>query len=141
MWSALLIELRPWTGYGIGGVWRDQLAEPTRSILNGLGFRVFHAHNGFLEILLQLGAVGLLLFAVFLASYLRTAVQLMSNRPEFSRFVILYAVMIIVTSLSEVTTIGIWIMFLGMIHAGMLRSRVDDLAAPRGPATARPGPP
>ena len=135
------IELQPWTGYGIGGVWLDRTAEPTRSILSGLGFPISHAHNGFLEILLRLGVVGLLLFVVFLASYFRTAVQLMSNQPEFSRFAILFASMILFTALSEVTTFGIWIMFLGMFHAAMLRMRADELAAPPGPATARPGPP
>jgi exopolysaccharide production protein ExoQ len=131
VWEGVIqaIELEPWTGYGIGGVWFDQAAEPTRTIVSSLGFKVFHSHNGFLEILLQLGAVGMVLFVVFLSSYLRTAIQLMSSQPEMSCFAILFAAMILFTSLSEVTTFRIWLMFLGMFHAGMLRMRADELAA------------
>ncbi len=51
VWQAIKAE-RPREGYGIGGVWSDPSVDPARTILRGLGFTVFHSHNGYLEMLL-----------------------------------------------------------------------------------------
>jgi O-antigen ligase len=63
----IVIQQRPWLGWGYSAFWRGTQGEAFR-IVAAVHFMVFHAHNGFLEIWLELGAAGLLLFAL---SYLR----------------------------------------------------------------------
>lgn len=63
----IFILQRPWLGWGYDAFWRGTRGEAFRVVV-AVHFMVFHAHNGFLEIWLELGAVGLALFAL---SYLR----------------------------------------------------------------------
>jgi exopolysaccharide production protein ExoQ len=57
------IAQRPLLGYGYDAFWRG-MQGPSFQIAASLHFIVAHAHNGFLEIALELGFAGLLLFAV-----------------------------------------------------------------------------
>jgi O-antigen ligase len=66
------IQRRPLLGWGYAGFWRGIQGESFR-VAAAMRFIVFHAHNGFLEIWLELGAAGLLLFA---AGYLRAWIKL-----------------------------------------------------------------
>jgi exopolysaccharide production protein ExoQ len=65
VWIAILKH--PLLGYGFSAFWQGFRGESYNVIL-ALRFVLFHAHNGFLEIWLELGAVGLLLFTL---SYVR----------------------------------------------------------------------
>lgn len=65
VWLAILKH--PFLGYGFAAFWQGMRGESYNVIL-ALRFVIFHAHNGFLEIWLELGAVGLLLFFL---SYMR----------------------------------------------------------------------
>jgi exopolysaccharide production protein ExoQ len=58
---------RPVTGWGYSAFWRG-IEGQSFEVAAALRFIVFHAHNGFLEIWLELGLPGLVLFAF---SYLR----------------------------------------------------------------------
>ncbi|GGG92960.1 hypothetical protein GCM10011586_04580 [Silvibacterium dinghuense] len=57
----------PLLGWGYAGFWKGLEGEAFR-VVAAVRFIVYHAHNGFLEIGLELGAVGL---AIFLCSYAR----------------------------------------------------------------------
>lgn len=63
----IFILQRPWLGWGYDAFWRGTRGEAFR-VVAAVHFMVFHAHNGFLEIWLEVGAAGLALFAL---SYLR----------------------------------------------------------------------
>lgn len=63
----IFILQRPWLGWGYDAFWRGTQGEAFR-VVAAVRFMVFHAHNGFLEIWLELGVAGLALFAL---SYLR----------------------------------------------------------------------
>ena len=65
VWIAIL--KRPWLGYGFSAFWRGTRGA-SFDVVVALKFVLFHAHNGFLEIWLELGMAGLVLF---LLSYLR----------------------------------------------------------------------
>jgi exopolysaccharide production protein ExoQ len=58
---------RPILGWGYAAFWRG-IEGKSFEVVAAMRFIVFHAHNGFLEIWLELGIVGLALFAL---SYLR----------------------------------------------------------------------
>ena len=55
------ISKRPLLGYGYGGFWRG-LSGESGNVISYVGFGVPHAHSGYLNIWLQIGAVGLGLF-------------------------------------------------------------------------------
>jgi exopolysaccharide production protein ExoQ len=61
------IQERPALGWGYAAFWRGIEGESFK-VVAALRFIVFHAHNGFLEIWLELGLLGLILFVL---SYLR----------------------------------------------------------------------
>lgn len=67
IWSAVLSNIweRPWLGYGYGGFWRGWEGESAQVWLmlpqNNLPT---HAHNGFLDIWLDLGLLGLAVFVL-----------------------------------------------------------------------------
>jgi exopolysaccharide production protein ExoQ len=63
IWAQVLssIARHPFLGYGYEAFWRG-MQGPSLQISSSVHFVVVHAHNGFLEIALELGAAGLLLF-------------------------------------------------------------------------------
>ena len=67
VWLAVLRH--PWLGYGFSAFWRGA-QPPSWDAVVALRFVLFHAHNGFLEIWLELGAAGL---SLFLAGLVRGA--------------------------------------------------------------------
>jgi O-antigen ligase len=68
MWEVLArtIQERPWFGYGYNAFWLGEEG-PSAGPLKEIGWLTPSAHNGYLEVALQLGLIGL---AVFLAGYL-----------------------------------------------------------------------
>ena len=69
IWSRLLpfFEAKPLEGYGFGSFW-------TPSMQNAI-YGVREAHNGYLEVCLGIGLIGLVLTAMFLLSFSRKAVR------------------------------------------------------------------
>ena len=74
IWSAVMLAIlkRPILGYGFAAFWLSLRGESANIIL-ALRWAVPAAHNGFLEIWLQLGAVGLLVFGAGLLQALHRA--------------------------------------------------------------------
>lgn len=73
LWRSLAIlgSERPWLGYGYNGFWLGE-AGPSQAILNAYSWNPTHGHNGFVDVWLDLGYVGLTLFALnFLIAYRR----------------------------------------------------------------------
>jgi exopolysaccharide production protein ExoQ len=71
---ALAISKHPYLGYGYGGFWNQSQGESMNVILS-VGFPLNHAHDGYLNIWLQLGLVGLLLFVWSLVAAARNGVK------------------------------------------------------------------
>ncbi len=125
IWSRVLraASERPLTGYGVGGTWINQGAEPTLSIVRGLGFPVFHSHNGFLEILIQLGAIGLVFYALLALSVVVDGYNLVASSDKWGAVALLFVGLIVLLSLSEVATFGSWLALLCGIRVVLIRKR------------------
>ena len=84
IWQAVLdsIMRRPLLGYGYGAFWNGLQGESANVIL-ACGWAVPHAHNGFLEVWLQLGLVGLsLLIATLVLAIRDFSVCFTPSRPR-----------------------------------------------------------
>jgi len=78
LWPEVLehIKERPLTGYGFGrGLLRDSLSEKHPSLL-------WHAHNLFLDTMLQLGLPGVVLLLVLIGATLREGLRMASSRDD-----------------------------------------------------------
>jgi O-antigen ligase len=123
VWNGVVdaIARRPWQGYGAGGVWKNPAVDPARSIMRDLGFTVYHSHNGYLEILLILGVVGLGLFVWLIASIVRLAIVNLREDRAVATFAISYVALVLMLSITEVAVFGIWLGLLCAIQCLLVR--------------------
>ena len=106
IWSAAwrLICRQPWIGYGLGGLWTDQNREPTAELTKLIGFRVGHAHNGFLELLIEVGIIGLGLYLMAGALAVTRLWRVRYRTPNLARWGLLICLTLLLLSLSEAMT-------------------------------------
>jgi O-antigen ligase len=64
LWHSVIamIQKKPMLGYGFSGFWRGA-SDESALVESQIGWSPVYAHNGYLEITLSLGVIGLLLFA------------------------------------------------------------------------------
>lgn len=143
IWRAVMqaIWKRPLLGYGFAAFWLSLRGESANIIL-ALRWAVPAAHNGFLEIWLQLGAVGLLLFGAGLLQALLRAFA-GAYQPSFTHAAWPLAVLLlgIVYNLDESSFMQandfLWVLYVATlvnlaaprVRAGML-ARKRDLVVP-----------
>ena len=123
IWSASLdaIGKRPLVGYGLGGVWFNEGLEPTRSIIRDTGFRAWHAHNAVIEMLLEGGIIGLVLWVTAVGSLVVAAWRTMSTNFALARWVLLFCVVQLVIGISEVTLFANYIMMMVIMRGALAR--------------------
>ncbi|NPV51823.1 MAG: hypothetical protein HPY60_11620 [Candidatus Methanofastidiosum sp.] len=80
-------------GHGFGGFW-------TTSLRNKIGS---HAHNGYLDTILDLGLVGVLLSIIFILILLKKSLNLLNPDNKISIFFISLIIMILVRNIAEVS--------------------------------------
>lgn len=137
-----LIAERPWLGYG----YRTVFAQPWVQawVVNALGWPAPHAHNGYREIMLDLGLVGLLLVLPILLGTLVRAVRRLLIRPDaLAVFGFLVLAGYLLRNLTEADLLHqtklVWVLVvLAAFHLrGLGRPAQDDAATVAGP---QPGP-
>lgn len=97
------IQLRPWFGYGMTAFWNG-FDGPSGDVQLAMRISVIYAHNGFLDIWLSIGAVGL---SVFVVSFFATITQSLAllrktNTPE-GFWPLLFLTYILLSNLTEGT--------------------------------------
>lgn len=85
IWNRVISYIldRPVLGYGYSGFWYGASPE-SAAIDRVMGTRIMYSHNGFLDIVLTLGVVGLLLVLAFLATGIRRAFELSERDRQSS---------------------------------------------------------
>lgn len=94
VWADLLParERQPLLGYGLGSFWTDARRQ---------FYDIPTAHNGYLDILLELGEMGLAFYAFWLLSFARKLGRALSYDYEWTSFAICLLLMGLVYSISE----------------------------------------
>lgn len=129
IWAEALATAReaPWRGYGYGGLWMADPPAVTVALQRRIGFDAAHAHNGLIAVLLEVGLIGLVLLAAFLASVVAMAIRCL-RRPgtaDLGRWALLTLVALALMSVSEPLFEGaylgyvlvIWVVLSGALTA------------------------
>jgi exopolysaccharide production protein ExoQ len=132
LWSESLISVgeKPWFGYGLGGFWQGLQGE-SEVILQVMQWDVPHSHNGFIDILLDLGIVGLGLFVIcFTTTYLRALFHMrQGDRFEYI-FPGLFLTFLLMTNLTESSFFRQGFMMLLFTVVTLSTHRIKDLKEP-----------
>ena len=69
LWEAVLdmVQERPWLGYGYSGFWLGTDGEGSAYVLQLVGWPATYSHNGVLDLLLDVGYIGLFVFLLSFA--------------------------------------------------------------------------
>lgn len=105
------IDRHPWFGAGYGGFWLG-LEGPSVTIVNYFSWKPGQAHNGYIDVINQLGYVGFAIFLIFIVSHLKNIATLYKNKQEtsamFHLMVLLILLLLNITETSFIRTTHIW---------------------------------
>jgi len=112
IWTLIIDKAleQPWLGYGYAGFWTSPealyvLNNSWAGTENLTGTR-FHSHNGFLDVFLQLGVLGLLLFLVHLLTvFIRVWNLFYSTRTVEAFWMLQFITIIFLFNLADAVTI------------------------------------
>lgn len=136
LWPAVLdmIAKRPWLGYGYGAFW-DNNSESSL-VLQIVQWNAPNAHNGFLDLWLGLGLVGVLVFIIgFIINLLKAIYLIRWNQIE-NLWLLVFFTYTILSNLTETTLLEQnsldWILYVsailsskGSTHAKAEPERID----------------
>lgn len=132
LWNFLLenyINQRPFWGYGYTAFWE----EFTNAVSLSQRWHINHAHNGFLELLLSLGLLGLFLYlASFIPTFFRAFFKALSAKSYIDFWPFQLLVLILITDLTiEASILSsssiIWIVFVSTSLSIRLRNKKEEL--------------
>jgi len=131
LWVAVMdsIASRPWLGHGYSAFWLGWEGD-SAVIWRVIGWLPPHAHNGILDLGLELGAVGVALFAVgFAVAIGRAAVLIQRTRTVCGLWPISYLVFMVMVNLAESTILvrnSIFWMLYVVACVWLISSRGDE---------------
>jgi exopolysaccharide production protein ExoQ len=121
LWKAVLLSIfkHPLLGYGYGAFWLGLRGESANVVL-AVKWAVPHAHNGYLDIWLSLGAAGLVLFGFALARALRRIWQVLLAEDLRQNLWFISVVLLTLTynldeSVLIITPSLMWILFVSAV--------------------------
>jgi O-antigen ligase len=126
IWEGLLrVPINPLVGTGFESFWLgDRLEKLWR--LNEFS-NITEAHNGYLEVYLNLGAVGLALLSILMVTAYRNVLRLLDSDPRSGRLRLGFFVIAVVYNFTEAgirSTDLVWIAFLLVAIRVVLRAEV-----------------
>ena len=103
LWAFVLDKIwkHPWLGYGFKAFWRGMEGE-SADIWYDSYFMAPSGHNGYLDLALELGLVGLLFFMLsYLKGYLRAVTWLRLNKTTEGLWPIIYLTFLLLCNITE----------------------------------------
>ncbi len=126
IWAAVWIEIlkRPILGYGFAAFWKG-LYGPSHDVVVSSGWDVFQAQDGFLDVWLGVGIVGVALVAIMVVQAAKNAIRSFRSENEaYVRWCIVVIICSLLLNIGE-STIGRiqmgWLLFL-LAYVGLARS-------------------
>ena len=125
LWDAVLLAIwkRPWLGYGFNAFWAG-ISGPSLSVAVQARWVASHAHNGFLDLWLNVGIAGLLLFVIGFGARMRRAV--MECRPGIaeSYWPVLFLTLLFVYNITESSILMVnglfWMLYAALLASGSM---------------------
>ncbi len=128
IWSGVLETAmeQPLQGFGFAGVWTDQPTSLMVHLWRLIGFEAAHSHNAVVELLLEVGAIGLLLGLLIIASIVRRSIRLRTrdDTRDYGLWGYLFVASFCVMSLAEPMLSGPYVGIVAVILATL--SNLDN---------------
>jgi exopolysaccharide production protein ExoQ len=97
-----MIWQQPWLGYGYGGFWRGLNGAESGYILRAVSWTPSHPHNGYLQLFLDLGILGIVVFSVgIFTTLIRSVKFIRSTKAVDALWPIVHMIQILITSTTE----------------------------------------
>lgn len=144
LWPPLLEKIwqRPWLGYGYTGFWLGSEGESV-DVWRVLSWQPSHAHNGWLQLLLDLGFLGTSLFAIgLLICFSQALIWLRSTKTAEGLWPLLFLTVLMFFNLTQSTTLErnniFWVLYV-VTSLSLLSQRNQVSKAGNITATSRKG--
>jgi exopolysaccharide production protein ExoQ len=141
LWAAAaeMIWQRPWLGYGYGGFWLGWEGESAR-IWRMTGMLLPHAHNGLFDLWLELGLLGVSVFALgFFLAFLRAVAWVRLHKAAEGLWPLVYLTFMLLSNLTESTILRqnsvFWVLYVSTILSISYKS--TKLTLPLTPARSQ----
>lgn len=140
IWSATIdfVGRQPFTGYGYGGVFTEIPTPLTIQLWNRIGFEAAHTHNGAVEVLLELGIIGLVLMVAFVVGIYRVSARV-GSVPDDRRYElwgVLFMTSLLVMALAEPLLGGPFLGYMAILWALMSNLENEQLHPDRRQRTS-----
>lgn len=99
--SGDMINQRPLLGYGFGSFWSTGDTGPVARLAPGFVARLNHSHNGYYDMIIQVGLVGFVVFLIFLFCLLNTAGAAVRRRFKLSWLFLTLVIYVMSSNLME----------------------------------------
>lgn len=140
MWGAITASIaqRPWLGYGYSAFWMGR-SGPSARVIEVIEWITPHAHNGYLDVALQVGLVGLAIFlAGLIAAVPRAVAGLRATPTAEGLWPLVFLSYMVLYNFTETTLLQqnnvYWVLFVATLCSPLLhpavRGRVPGAAAP-----------
>lgn len=139
LWTfvSIAVSRRPWTGYGFDAFWLDQTGADLYVIQN-VGWNPPHAHNGFLDVALAFGFIGVAIFAFgFLQTMRRAFLNLRNLNCPCRSWPLLFLAFLFISNLTESSLLQINSIYCFLYIAIAASMALERYAAPGYRATKK----
>ncbi len=131
LWSNALLSIadRPLLGYGFQAFWGVD-SQPARTVRQAAGWEdAPHAHNGYIDLTLSIGLVGLMTYLTSVASGFRRATQyLLAGEDSYRRWPLSWLAILSAYQISETTILSgntfFWLVFASVSLSLAIQERV-----------------
>ncbi|HEY0035861.1 MAG TPA: O-antigen ligase family protein, partial [Longimicrobium sp.] len=137
IWDALITSIgqQPLLGYGYNGYWLGKEG-PAAETLAAIGWETPSAHNGFLEVCLQLGLVGMgIVLFLYLGWFRRAFAAIRRTTTSDGLWPAVYAAFILLYNLTESVLLErnnlYWVLFVAVACSPLLRAEAEPTARRR----------
>jgi O-antigen ligase len=124
------IHKKPWLGYGYGALWSGGNRD-TRVIWSAIGWEAPNSHNGFLEVWLGLGVLGLSVLVIHMVTNFMKILILIGQTRAAVYFLPMVVILFnVLSSTTEANLMDrnsiIWVLYVSVVLSLQLKSNISE---------------